>query len=350
MNFFTKKTPFYRKKKLMIPLIIILFFVVLRVIAPPIILNQINAQLKEFSPSISGHVEDLDLRVLAGGAVLEGITVKTKKDNKQFLKVESVDGSIALRELFKGNVVTEAVVNKADFTYTNGLMPAVKEHVAANKDKEDKPLPDIRVARVDLKDSVMRVEAYPALTKEQGVLMSEINARATNLIPSKDLPKTIFSMQGKLLESGTVKVNGEALTEDKPLKWAVDSEILSFDLTSLNRFLKQKVPMTFSKGELDFFMEAKSEEGKVAGYVKPFIKDLDVIKSKEEFKNTKHWIFEVITALGNITVRADEEAATRVPFTFDGTLKAETGEALSKAFQHGYVQELSRGIENSIQL
>lgn len=339
-----------KKKKIWIPLVIISFLVLVRIAAPPIILGQINKQLKDFSPTLTAHVDDLDLALIFGRAELEGITASIKKTDKTFLKVESVTGSLDMKELFKGNIVTRALINKADFTYSDALMNAVKEHTAQQEDKEAKPLPDLRVARVDLKDSTVRLEPFPTLTRKAGVVMSEIDARATNLIPSENLEETLFSMQGKLLKSGDVKVNGAAKIEEKPLAWTVDSEILNFDLTTLNQFLKKNVPLTFTRGNLDFFMEAKSENGKINGYLKPFIEKLDVIKTNEEFKNTRHWIFEVITAFGNIVMQSEEVAATRVPFVFEDTLQAETGESIGNAFKHSFVEEISKGIENSIDL
>lgn len=340
---------FWKQKKILIPLLVVMFLAVLRIIAPPLILQKINAELKDKSPSLTGHVADLDLALLFGSATLEGITASIKDSGKEFLKVESVNASLDMAKLIRGDIEVNALIENPDFTYSEELMKAIKEHVAAQP-KEDKPLPDLRVARVDVKDAVVRMEPYPSLSKGGGIVMSDIEARATNVIPSEKLDKTLFSMQGKLLKSGDVKVTGAARIEEKPVEWTVDSEILNFDLTTLNQFLSKNVPLTFTKGELDFFAEAKSEEGKVTGYLKPFVEELDVIKTEEDFKSTKHWIFEIISALGNIVMQEEEVAATKVPFVFDGKLKAETGESLGNAFEHAFVQEISRGIENSIQL
>lgn len=321
---------------------ILVLLVIFRIIAPPLILNKLNKELNEFSPTISAHVEDLDLQLIKGGAVLKNISAKVKINNKKFLKVASAHGAFELRELFKGKIVSYAVVENLDLTYSEDLLRALREHLKQTE-MEQKPLPAIRVSRIDLKKSIIRLDNF-------GVILDEINARATNLIPNKNLPKTIFSVQGKLLKSGILKANGEAMIEENPLMWTVDSELLKFDLTTLNQFLLKKVPLTFTKGQMDFYMEAKSENKKITGYLKPFIKDLKVIRKNENFKGTKHWLVELITALSYMAAKSDDVVATRVPFVFDGQVKAETGEALSKTFQHGYVQELSRGIENSIRL
>lgn len=357
MLFSARKIPFYRRKKILVPLIFFSVLIALRIIAPTAIKVGLNNYLdsEDFSPSLRAHVGDVDLALLRGVYTLEDISadIKTKNKHKQFLQLKSATARLAWRDLFKGELVTDIGVDGMDFTYAEELLPALKQHMAkmneVKKDEEKDPSA-LRVARFDLKNSVIRTDLFPDLTKEQGVVMTELEARATNLTPTKDLPRTPFSMQGLLLKSGKVKTEGEAdLTGEKPM-WTVDSEIKNFDLTSLNRFLKQKVPLTFTTGKLDLYAEAKSEDGPVVGYIKPFIKNLDVIKTNENFKGPKHWLIEIISALGNVVMKADETMATKVPFTFDQTLKPDTDKTIAKAIEHGFFQEQNRGIENSIDL
>ena len=359
MELIRKKIPFYRQKKIFIPLSVLVLLIALRIIAPTAIKIGLNNYLgdEDFSPSFKAHVGDVDLAVLRGVYTLKDVTAEMKKKHKQFIHVNTATARFAWRDLFKGNLVTDLGVDGMDLTYTDGLIPAIKEHMAkVEKDKkekgeedEGKPSP-VRVARLDLKNSVIRTDMFPALTKEQGIVMTNLEGKVTNLTPTDDLPRTPFSMQGTLLKSGQVKTEGEAdLTGDKP-KWTMDGEIKHFELTSLNKFLKQKVPLTFTKGKLDLYAEAKSEGGPIRGYIKPFVKNLDVIKSKEDFKGTRHWLAEIVTALGNVVMKANETMATRVPFTFDKTLKADSDKSISKAVEHGFFQELSRGIEHSLGL
>lgn len=123
-------------------------------------------------------------------------------------------------------------------------------------------------------------------------------------------------------------------------------------LPEANIFLKKKLPLTFTKGHLDVFVEARSQNGKVDGYVKLFLKDLDVIRTKENFKGPKHWAIEVITAISNIILKNPEKnfVATKIPFQFESKFKIDTEEALHRAIQHGYEERLKPGIENKYDL
>src|SRR5690606_17943898 len=141
---------FPKQKKILIPLGVLLFLAVLRIIAPPMILQKINAELKDMSPTLEAHVADLDLSLLSGSATLEGISARIKDSDKTFLKVESVKGSVDLGQLIRGNIVVKALIEKPDLTYSEDFMKALQSHIKSQP-REEKPLPDIRVTRVDVK-------------------------------------------------------------------------------------------------------------------------------------------------------------------------------------------------------
>lgn len=341
-------------RKLRIFLVIFAILGIIRVILPSVAKTVINNRLQEVSPSISAHVNDVDLAIIRGSYTLKGITAHIKKNKKQILAVESVNASLLWKDLFSGLISSNIVIRKAQMNITPSLIPAIKEHLAkvdvTEEVKEEARRYILKLPRIDLIDSSVTTDYFPALTKKEGILMTGINGRVTNLIPTVENQLSPFNLQGTILGTGEMKLEGEMDLYGKAPKWSVDSEILHFDMTTLNKFLKEKVPLTFTKGEIDLYAEAKSEGGPVTGYMKPFVKGLDVIKSDEEFKNTGHWFIEIISALSNITLEAEEVVATKIPFSYDKEFKVDTGETIEKAITHGFSQQQSRGIENSIDL
>lgn len=348
MSFFKKRKPFYRQYKWSIPLGVVLFILVVRMLLPTAIKIGLNSYLKDsFSPSLSAHVSDVDLAILRGVYSVQGITASIKGSDGDFLEIADVDVSLPWRGVFKGELVADVVIDKLDVTYSNQLIPAIQKHLADSKKSKDKESL-LKVGRLDVMNSVVRTNLFSNLTREQGIVLTGLNARVTNLNPTEQAPLSPFDIQALLLGSGKIKTEGEANLRKDPLQWTIDSEMKNFDLTALNKFLKKNVPLTFTKGRLDLYAEAVTEQDKIKGYIKPFVKNLDVLKSKEKFVGTKHWLFEIVSALGNVVMKADETMATRVPFIFDKEFKPETGEAISKAFDNGFKQQLNRGIEHSV--
>lgn len=348
-------TRWYKKKKIIIPLSIFVFLIAVRLVMQPIIHKELNKFLTTFSPSVYFHIDDLGIHIIRGAYSFNGITGNIKGQKTNFIKIEKVDVSIAWREIFKGKVVTDIEVTGADFSYTKELkeafakMPQKENDAKAAKDK----LFPVKIESVDINQGAVTMDDYPGLEEGKKLFVNNIEGRITNLTPEKKFPLSFFNIKGTLLGNSVIKSTGHLNTLSKPMQWDVDGELRDFDMTSANQFLKRKVPLTFTKGKLDLYAEAQSKGGEVEGYVKPFMKNIDVMMSKENFKGPKHWFVEILTAVGNLILRASDtkSVATRIPFNMDKSgVHVDSGEALSKAIQHGFEQQLSPGVEDKYEL
>lgn len=345
----------YKKKKFIIPASIFVFLLVVRAIMVPVAQKELNKFLATFSPTLYFHMDDLDIHIIRGAYSFDGITGKVKGQKRDFLKIDKVDVSIAWREIFKGKIVTDIEVTGPDFSYTKELQKAI----AASPKKEDQAttaknkLFPVRVERVDVKDGAVTLDDYPSLEKDKKFNVTNIEGRITNLTADKKFPLSFFNLKATLFGNSVVKTTGHLNTLAKPMEWDFDGEMRGFELKTANNFLKHKVPLTFTKGKLDLYAEAESTHGKIEGYVKPFMKNLDVIKTNEHFKGPKHWFIEVATALGNLILRTSDTktVATKIPFSMDkGGVHVESGKALDEAIENGFEQKLAPGIEDKYEI
>lgn len=345
----------YKKKKITIPLGIFVLLLGIRMVMQPMIHKELNKFLATFSPTLYFHIADLDVHIIRGAYSFDGVTGKVKGQKNNFIEIEKVDVSMAWREIFKGKLVTDIEVNGADFAYTGELknviakMPKKADEATSARDK----LFPVKIERVDVRNGAVTFDDYQGLEENQKLQVTNIEGRLTNLTPQKKFPLSFFNLKATVLGNSVVKTAGHLNILAKPMQWDVDGEMQGFDLTAANHFLKRKVPLTFTKGKLDLYAEAQSTNGKVKGYVKPFMKNIDVMKSSENFKGPKHWFVEVITAVGNLVLRATDTKvlATKIPFTMDKAgVHVDSGEALSKAIEHGFQQQLSPGVEDKYEL
>lgn len=355
--------PLYRKKKFIIPVILIALIAVGRIMLEPVLLKKANNELAGLSDVFEFHIGDLDIRILKGAIGLSEITGKDKKTGKEFVSVADVETSIAWRELFKGRVLADVAVSGAGLNFSQALVPKFKSFQKEMKEKfakkEDEPKKDekekeaVRVASLVLTNSSVTFADYPSLKPGESPHLSNIEASVKNLTPIGKAPTSSFDLTATVLDAGKLRSEGELNLLAKPMKWSVDGELLDFDLSSANRFLKKKVPMTFTKGVLDLYAEAKSEDGKIEGYVKPFAENVDMMRTNEDFKGPKHWIIELITATGNFILHAPDKksVATRIPFEVEGkTVDVDKSQGILKAIQHGFQEKLEKGIEDKFKL
>lgn len=338
--------PIYKKKKFYIPAIIITVLIVFRILLPQILLYQANKYLNEFSPTYSLHMEDLDISLLRGAYSFEEVTGKLKEDNKTFLTISMVDVSIAWRHIFKGRIVTDIVTDNLYFLFLKDMSKLSSPKKEAT-DVKDTLFP-VKVESVDLRQAQIVFEEYPSLDDSSRLKITNINGRITNLTPSEGNPLSNFNLTAALQGSSETVFIGELNLLKKPMLWDVDVELKDFDIASLNPVLKRKLPLTFTKGRLDLFAEAKNTNNIIKGYIKPFLKDVDVVANKEKFIGIKHFGIEILTALGNLILRDSKtkSVATYLDFTYDGTFHADADQGISKALEHGFERKLTPGIED----
>lgn len=338
--------PIYKKKKFYIPAIIITVLIVFRILLPQILLYQANKYLSEFSPTYSLHMEDLDISLLRGAYSFEEVTGKLKEDNKIFLTISMVDVSIAWRHIFKGRIVTDIITDNLDFLFLKDMSKLSSPKKEAT-DVKDTLFP-VKVESVDLRRAQIVFEEYPSLDDSSRLKITNINGRITNLTPSEGNPLSNFNLTAALQGSSETVFIGELNLLKKPILWDVDIELKDFNIASLNPVLKRKLPLTFTKGRLDLFAEAKNTNNVIKGYIKPFLKDVDVVANKEKFIGIKHFGIEILTALGNLILRDSKtkSVATYLDFTYDGAFHADADQGISKAFEHGLERKLTPGIED----
>lgn len=366
MKLFRKPKPFYKKKKIIIPVVILAVLIGVSTALEPIILKRINKELA-FSEVMDFKVNDLDIEVFRGAVALEDIRAKLKSKNDDFLNVGEVFVSVSWSEIFRGRLLVDVNIDRLGLKFSNDLLGAfktvkqefdqkLKDEGLDDKDdeKDEKDKEKVRVATLSLTNSSVTLADFPQLKPGESPHLSQIEAHVKNLTPIVKAPISKFDFKAVLLDAGKITSKGQAELLEKPYKWSVDGQINQFDMTAANTFLKDKVPLTFTKGKLDAFAEAKSEGDTIKGYVKPFLGNVDVIKNEEDFKGAKHWLIELIAAVGNLGLRSEDEknVATKVPFEIKGDkINIDKSEAVKEAMEHGFGDEkLKKGIENEYNL
>lgn len=340
----------YKKNKFIIPVTIIAALIAFRMLLPSILLYQANKYLSEFSSTYYLHMEDLDISIIRGAYRFEKVIGKLKGNEKTFLSIKSVNVSIAWREVFKGRIVTDIVTDKLDFLFLKDMSKLSNPKNEA-KDVKDTLFP-VSVESVDLHHAQIVFEEYPSLDETSRLKVENIYGQITNVTPTKKRQISAFNLSGSLQGSAPAHFIGELNMFQNPLLWDVDVEIKNFDLAKLNPVLIRKLPLTFTKGKLDLYAEAKNDDKMIKGYVKPFITDIDVIANKENFQGIKHFGIEILTALGNLILRDsnNKTVATYVDFTYNGTFNINTSQGILKAIENGLSQKLPPGLENKYHL
>ncbi len=336
---------------------ILVLAIIIRITAPRIILQQTNKFLADFSPVYAGHLDDLNLGIIRGAYEIRGFEFWIKGENKErFVRVESIDVSMAWREIFKGRLVTDITLDKIDVVLTKNVLDSFKRFKEqAKKDTKEataKIFP-VKIERVVVTNSIFEFAEVISLPEAKRWRLTDIQGRASNLTPTEKSPRTLATIQGKLFDQAVVRAVANLSLLSTPPAWDVDLELKDFQLPNANGVLKDKLPLTITKGTFDLYAEAISKAGEIEGYAKPFLKKADIVANEENFKGFKHGLIEVSTAAANLIFRSakDRTVATKVNFSYDTSgIKINAAQALNEAIKNGFKDEIPEGLDEEISL
>jgi hypothetical protein len=174
----------------------------------------------------------------------------------------------------------------------------------------------------------------------------------TNVSNSKTALPSNVTASAKAYE-GTVSFNMKLNPLAEKATFDLNAEVENTNLVLLNDFLKAYAKVDVNKGTFGLYTEFAALNGKYKGYVKPVIKDLDVLGPEDRSDNFFHKIWEgLVGSVGSVLKNPKEEQiATRVPIegNFSGS-DANITEAIWELLRNAFIQALVPSIDHQINL
>ncbi|PRD54675.1 DUF748 domain-containing protein [Sphingobacterium gobiense] len=92
---------------------IVIVLIIFRLMLPSIVKNYVNKELNDL-PGYTGHVEDIDIHLLRGAYAIDGLVLKKRADTSSypFLQINRTDLSIEWKQIIKGKLVGEVILDK----------------------------------------------------------------------------------------------------------------------------------------------------------------------------------------------------------------------------------------------
>lgn len=346
------------KKKHKILIIIIAVLIVIRLFLPAIVLHYTNKTLANM-PGYYGHIDDIDISLYRGAYQINDIYINKKdslsQNQTEFFKAKNIDLSIEWRALFHGSLVGELEINSAKLIFTNNKT----ELNQARKDTNDfrkllKDFMPLKVNRFEVNDgSIHYMDA--AATPKVDIALKKVYILAQNLTNATDnkteLPASVLARANAY--EGTVSFNMKMDPLAEKTAFDMNAEIRNSNLVLMNDFFKAYGNFDVNKGSFGLYTEFASKEGKYKGYVKPVIKDLDVVGREDKKDNFFRKLWEgLVGAAGAILKNPKEkQVATKVPIEGNfGGAHTDVIQAIWTLLRNAFIQALIPSIDNQINL
>lgn len=338
--------------------LIALFAVVaIRAALPEILKIYINSVLKDDVEGYTGAVQDVDLSLWRGAYQLQGLTLKRLEDKipVPFLDIGEVDLMLSWKALWKGHVVGRVSLDQARVNMVSGPDKIQTQTGAEGKGWQaafDRIFP-LRVDILRLSRSqihYMDFHSRPAID----VYLKDMTATATNLT---NIEKSGADLQSKVAlssaiqESGRLDINGTVDIHQQPEAFDLNMSVKDVHLQGLNDFFRAYGHFDVKSGRLEIYAEAAARGGRIKGYAKPFLTNVDVLQVKGDIQSGQEVLPELTASSVNLLLRrySKDQSATKIPF--EGKLSDPSiglWPIVKNLFRHAFIRPLFPGIDHEI--
>jgi len=351
-----------RRKKILVSILtfFILILLIVRILAPSIIVKELNQKLENSNDVIAVHIDDMSMSLLFGSYRFEGVQVWPKGQTplRPLVTIPVLQFSLSWSQLLHLHILSDADIEEMEIILSPRMVDVFKTGDKKSKVSEkNKNIPAkmvhqlvlIDVNRVGLTNCKISIENVAGFEKRQEFLTG-ISGQLTNISDDQSRKRkvpSLLSLKGSFFGKAPLIITGKYIPAKQKADLTLQAE--NVPLVDANPPLLSYVPLTFTAGTLDVWSEAVMEGTEIRGYIKPFFRKVKVLKRDEKFVSTKHFFIEVVTALSNLLLRdgGTKTTATMVEFTkIDGKFDIKTSEALKTAIKNGYVAPLNPGFES----
>jgi hypothetical protein len=346
------------RNAIIIALSLLALIVLARIALPYVLLHYANNTLENMD-GYTGHINDIDLAIIRGGYKLDSVYINKvdSSTGKQtpFLGASLVDLSIEWRSLLKGSLVGEIKVDRPLMRFTKDKV----EPKDVQKDSSDfrkvlKEFMPLDINRLEFHDGSLQYIDSTSRPKVD-VRMTNLHVVALNLRNSYDsaavLPATINAeatvYDGRLEMKMKLNPLAEVPTFDMNAEWT------HTNIVKLNDFFQAYAKVDVNKGSFGLYTEVAAKEGRFTGYVKPLLKDIDIVGKEDRKDNILRKVWEgaadAVTEL--FENQKKETVATKIPLRGQiGDPKANIFFAIIEILQNAFVNALQPSIDRQINL
>lgn len=346
-----------RRRRLRFLVWFVAILVIARLALPYVVLYLTNKKLASLE-GYYGHIDDIDISLYRGAYTIRKLELRKidKEDTLDFVYAKEIELAIEWEPVWRGELVGKAAVDSSAIVYTverNDWRDIAKD-TANFRDVMNSFMP-LTLNKLEITNSTI---VYRNLNSspELDMKLEDIHVVALNLVNAYDsttlLPATIDAT-GKLYK-GAVDMHMRTDPFSDQSKFDMNATIKGVSLPSMNSLLRAYANFDVNKGTFDLYTEFATKDGKVNGYVKPLITDLDIVSWKKE-KDDKFGkkIYESLLEAGAWLFKNHRTDKLGSKVYFHGDLrdpKISVGKAVLLLLQNAFVASLKPYIDGEISI
>ncbi|MND88713.1 hypothetical protein D3C80_807450 [compost metagenome] len=336
---------------------IALLLLALHLTLPVLVRNYLNDKLADMG-DYRGQITDVDLALWRGAYKINGLNiVKTSgKVPVPFLEAPLIDLSVSWHALWHDQaVVAEVIFLKPQLNFVDGTSKQTSQTGQGTdwRQQLEKLLP-ITLNEVRIDNGTLTFHNFnskPPVDLKATRLDANIR-NLTNVEDRKGRRDATFDGKARLLGDASVESSAtfDPFSDFQDFRFRLRAT--GIELRRLNDFASAYGKFDFNAGHGDLVIEAEAEKGRLKGYIKPLLRDVDVFNWQQDVESKDKGFFRSIwEALvgGGETVLKNQrknQFATRVELS-GSVHKSDISafEAFLQILRNGFVQAFNSRYE-----
>ena len=303
----------------------------LHIALPWLLRDYLNDRLANMG-DYRGHISDIDLALWRGAYQINGLNI-VKLNGKvpvPLLEAPVIDLSVSWRALWETrSVVAEVAFERPQLTFVDGGTAASSQTgEGVDWRAQLKGLLPIHINEIRVHDGTLAFRNFNAKPPID-LQANEIDARLLNLsnVNISDNPRPAnLQATAKVFEQAPLQADANFGPLGQLDDFDLRLRITDIQLKQLNSFTRAYADFDFAAGHGDFVMELDARQGKLKGYAKPLLRDMEVFDWQQDVaakdKNLLTGAWEALVGGGSWLLKNQrkDQFATRVDI--DGDLNA----------------------------
>lgn len=334
--------------------------VLIRILLPFIAVRIANTKLNSIE-GIRGSIKSIKLNLFGGVFKIHQLTIAKRDDQSGIetiiAKIESLEVMIPLTKLIKKKFAGQINIVNPEITYVS-----VIETLKVKKPKHSLPSPAV------ISPLKTALEKLPLVGIDVTIVNGQV--RYINHTSKTKIDVTVsainidvkdFSNQQNVADTATIQASaniyGGHLSADinlKPMReqltFDVKLELANADMVELNPFFETFANIDVNAGTLGVYLEMSAEHGAFKGYLKPILKDIDLVGAEDSddsiFK--RMWERGVAALFQLLENNRTDQLATKIPF--EGRLDdphVNIGAAIAGVLRNAFVRAIRPSFETT---
>jgi hypothetical protein len=131
----------------------------------------------------------------------------------------------------------------------------------------------------------------------------------------------------------------------------LEAQMQSLQLTQINGFLQRYTKLKAQEGSFSFYLEAAAKQGKITGYIKPFLQDLQAKVPQADQANILKKAYKGVVQAANAVLKNNDTEQVASKLDISGDINGpdvSIWTVVVNLLQNAFIKALIPGIEHSV--